>query len=1183
MKNKLLLLFLVCITTSIFSQNVIIPDAIFKSSLANDLSINTDGNTEISVAEAIAFSGAIRVGSIVTDLTGIEAFVNITELDCTSNRNLTNINVTKNIALKVLNCRSVRNLTNLDVSKNTALIDLNCSGTGITSLDVSKNTALKVLNTRQNSALGDVDISKNLALEELYCAVNSRRRLDVSKHINLKILDCGFNNLTSLDVSKNTALTELHCNRNDLQRIDISKNTTLEKFDCSDNDFLSLDISKNTALTSLNCTRTLRTSLDVSKHTALKTLEIGGNDIRSIDVSKNIALIHLNTNKTLIQNLDVSKNINLKELLCHSMGSLTGIDVTKNTSLENLRCDRSNLTNLDISKNIALDNLRCDNNNLTNIDFSKNIALVHIDCRDNKMTSLDVSKNINLRTISCFKNKIKALDVSNNSILTGLQCQNNELTILNIANGNNANISGAFSFDLTSNPNLTCITVDDAAYSNANWSTNKDATASYSSDICHPKLTIIAENGSVNPNLAPTNLDNYTNGDVVALTAVPDKDYQFDGWSGDASGTANPLAITMDTDKEITALFSKIQVTLTTTTLNGTVTVNKMPVDGTYDINTELILTATPDADYQFEGWSGDASGTTNPLTITTDTNKNITALFSKIQVTLTTTASNGTITIDKAPTSGTYDINTEVTLTAIPDADYQFDGWSGDASGITNPLTVTLNATKSITALFSKIKLKWLGTIDNDWNTSGNWANGNIPTIDDNVEIETGLTNYPTISNDVNVNTITLQNNATLIANAAVNARVIYNRTLTGNWHLISPPVANQTYENLIVDNNFAIGSGGNIGIGTYNNSAVSAWSYKKNDASGSIAVGLGLSMKLAMPTDIKFTGELNTAIVNYPVVTGTENNFNLIGNPFTSYINSGNFTTVNTTALSEETIWLWNGIQYETYTAANAIEIAPTQSFFVNAKNDTNVIFETGNQSHQTTNTFARQQGNINIELLVNETSTKIYFIEKTTTGFDNGYDGSLFGGENYDFAVFTKLVKNDKSNQKLAIQALPNSSITETVIPVGLIAKTGKELNFSIKSLNLNQEVSVYLEDTVKNTFINLSKENYRITLQNDLNGAGRFYLHTSEKSLSTKENESDSQKIMIYKSSKNQITITGLQSNGTVTLYSLSGKQVAKMKTTTLGTNVFNVSNLSTGVYMVKLKLGTRTETKKVLLN
>ena len=47
---------------------------------------------------------------------------------------------------------------------------------------------------------------------------------------------------------------------------------------------------------------------------------------------------------------------------------------------------------------------------------------------------------------------------------------------MNVANGNNLNV---LNFNAINNPNLTCIQVDDAAYSTTTW-TNIDATASFS-------------------------------------------------------------------------------------------------------------------------------------------------------------------------------------------------------------------------------------------------------------------------------------------------------------------------------------------------------------------------------------------------------------------------------------------------------------------------------------------------------------------------------------------------------------------------------------------------------------------------------------------------------------------------------------------------------------------------------
>jgi len=67
------------------------------------------------------------------------------------------------------------------------------------------------------------------------------------------------------------------------------------------------------------------------------------------------------------------------------------------------------------------------------------------------------------------------LDLSTNTALTKLHCQDNQLTSLDVRNGNNANIS---EFVAVRNPNLTCIFVDDAAWSTANW-TSIDPTSTF--------------------------------------------------------------------------------------------------------------------------------------------------------------------------------------------------------------------------------------------------------------------------------------------------------------------------------------------------------------------------------------------------------------------------------------------------------------------------------------------------------------------------------------------------------------------------------------------------------------------------------------------------------------------------------------------------------------------------------
>ncbi|MCX6875625.1 MAG: hypothetical protein NTW21_17730 [Verrucomicrobia bacterium] len=62
-------------------------------------------------------------------------------------------------------------------------------------------------------------------------------------------------------------------------------------------------------------------------------------------------------------------------------------------------------------------------------------------------------------------------------------------------------------------------------------------------------LTTTAQHGMV------AGAGDYPHGSTATLTATPDPGYVFTGWSGDATGTANPLSVLMDADKTITASF----------------------------------------------------------------------------------------------------------------------------------------------------------------------------------------------------------------------------------------------------------------------------------------------------------------------------------------------------------------------------------------------------------------------------------------------------------------------------------------------------------------------------------------------------------------------------------------------------------------------------------------------------
>lgn len=478
-----------------------------------------------------------------------------------------------------------------------------------------------------------------------------------------------------------------------------------------------------------------------------------------------------------------------------------------------------------------------------------------------------------------------------------------------------------------------------------------------------------------------------------------------------------------------------------------------------------------------------------------------------------------------------------------------------------------------------------WTGATDNNWGTATNWLNDIAPTSTSDVTIPAGLTNYPTATSFIFVKSITFESGTSLLFNSFIIGDIIYNREVTSNWHLIASPIKDHTIEGLISDNDFVTGTGSNIGIGTYdNNSATASWKYKENSSTGAIMNSKGMAVKLNT-SSIVFKGKIYDGLALTSIASGITD-FTLIGNPYVAYVNSDLFLNhlSNTPTLIEQTIWLWDGTKYITKNLAEPIQIAPTQGFFVRARID--VTVNPSMLSHQTTDTFLKQKLKTSFELFVNngvsKKSTKVFYIENKTTGFDNGYDSSIFGGAKESFSVFTELVSESKG-QKLAIQTLPNSDYNTTVIPVGLIADGKKEITFSVNSNSLPSDVDIYLEDRKNKTFINLSKEDYTITLKEAVNGVGQFYIHTGAKKLSVGDVLEDLNKVSVYKSSDEEVTIAGLQGEVMVGLYSVSGKILKEEKINSNGISEISLPNLSTGIYIVKLKSDTDTVTKKIILN
>ena len=133
----------------------------------------------------------------------------------------------------------------------------------------------------------------------------------------------------------------------------------------------------------------------------------------------------------------------------------------------------------------------------------------------------------------------------------------------------------------------------------------------------------------------------------------------------------------------------------------GTVTVS--PQAECYNEGTQVTLTASADQGWVVDGWVGDATGSSNPLTITVgQSNLTVIARFALEDYTLATNIdplNTGTVQLD--PDQTAYHLNDVVSITAIPTNGYFFDRWSGDTASTSNPLEVTIVANTSVNAHF--------------------------------------------------------------------------------------------------------------------------------------------------------------------------------------------------------------------------------------------------------------------------------------------------------------------------------------------------------------------------------------------------------------------------------------------------------------------------------------------------
>ena len=459
----------------------------------------------------------------------------------------------------------------------------------------------------------------------------------------------------------------------------------------------------------------------------------------------------------------------------------------------------------------------------------------------------------------------------------------------------------------------------------------------------------------------------------------------------------------------------------------------------------------------------------------------------------------------------------------------------------------------------------------------------------------------------------------SSIIIGGSVTGNISYNRYVnsvgTNEWDLIGAPVDGQSISSFASANSSTLGTSSNIyAIGSYDN-ATNTWTNYTTSTIGSAGnFDRGRGYQMASVSDgtgiLKFTGtpasttQTQAIINNDAANAGTGKRWNLVANPFPSYIHgntnahaTNNFLTVNTDKLhdSYEAIYGYDadGSGYTAYNnTSSALNLAPGQAFMVASDNTSsdNISFTTDMRTivggdDLIVGDILEDTFELIIKLYDGDTEldyTKFYFADGLSLGLDPGYDAGNF---NQGASLMSRLVEEDEG-VGLVINAMGLESVNDVVVPLEINRESGNSFRISIDTFDIYAGTNVYLEDNVQGTMTLLNELDFELTPENNLSGVGRFFIHLTETTFSI-DNEVDTNLLNAYKLDRNNfIIVEGLTVQSGITnvkLYSLLGREILSTElNNSINTQTISTERIATGVYVIKLQSGNNLITKKLII-
>ena len=567
------------------------------------------------------------------------------------------------------------------------------------------------------------------------------------------------------------------------------------------------------------------------------------------------------------------------------------------------------------------------------------------------------------------------------------------------------------------------------------------------------------------------------------------------------------------------------------------------------------------------------------------------------------------------------------------------------------NPLTAVPNATWTSgewTISSADLADTTPGSLENEFRYDGDWKPRDVyanSSTSDDVYISSSVS----LSGDLSVNDFEIKSDATLTIEPAASlnmsslenngsivmqssstssaALITSSRTGSGTYSyqkyvspysttndLISAPFTGLSFTNTINNNPGVIYTNPSDAtqflFGPFDNDSGSYINYDSDtDGNQVMSNAKGYRVGTQSGQTITFTGSMsvgNTGIIADQGSHSTYGKWNLIGNPFPSYVDLNHFFDDHDHKLATGIVAIYaydgddtDGSVWTIFNSSSLTDgngdpiqkyIAPGQAFFVAVDSQQTFIFEHDMKSVDGGDDFIASRMSqftdthavITLQSNGDLSKTDLYFRPSATVGYDPSYDAGKFANESSTFDIYTKISDPLVEDINFAIQTISNDLSETVVIPLGVHISSGENHSISIDDVSLLESINVYLKDYETGTLTLLNNGAYSFSTDSNLEGISRFELRLTNTSLGLESDELMTNFKAVYQN--DAVVLMGdFMIEDKVEIYDIMGRLTQSHTISGNHSIEITKNKLATGVYLAKINRNGNSKTIKFIIN